>query len=144
MGRNLKTVTSDQLRKLIKQSGAGGFLGRGTRLFDREYALFSISEIDARVQAAISSLFDDGITDQSYADNGADCDNFALLIQAEVMKAWMLENKGKTSYPAIAFGSGIMPKHSVNVGICEDGVRIWNYGTLTDWNPSELFEVEIR
>lgn len=141
----MKTVTSRELKKLIRASGAGGFFGRGIRLFDEQYAIFTVSEMDTIVTCAMGKLASEGIVpEEDYAENAGDCDTLATIIWAEILKGWMKKHKGQKSYPAIAFGFGIMPDHAVNVGVCKEGVKIWNYGTLTDWNPKDLIEVDVR
>lgn len=140
----MKTVTSDELKKIIRTSRAGGLFGRGIRLFDEQYAIFTVSEMDTIVTCAMARLTAEGIAPEGYAENGFDCDNIATIIWAEILREWMLKHKGQQSYPAIAFGFGTLPEHAVNVGVCEEGIKIWNYGTLTDWDASALSEVDFR
>lgn len=140
----MKTVTSDELKKIIRASRAGGLFGRGIRLFDEQYAIFTVSEMDTIVTCAMGKLASEGLSPDDYAEDMGDCDTLATIIWAEILREWMLKHKGQQGYPAIAFGFGILPEHAVNVGVCEEGIKIWNYGTLTDWDASALSEVDFR
>lgn len=139
------TVSADDLRKELRKLGIGGWMGRGLRLFDQQYALIPYVEMDAMVVSAMNKLDNEGlIPSEDYATDGGDCDNWTLWVQAEVTKSWSLKHQGLSQYPALAFGRCMVPGHDINIGITASGPYVWNYGTVTAWNLKSLTEVEFK
>lgn len=122
------------------------FGGDPIRLFDKEYMFdLPVGKLAIMVQRAMRSLEEQGFEpSEDYAENGADCDKWVRLILAECEKQWMKENEGKNSYPALPLGRWIAKGHALVFGLTEyDGLQIWNYGVLTQWDKNNCIEVEI-
>jgi hypothetical protein len=135
--------TNKQFEKRIRSYGVGGFWGRGIRLFDEHFeALPTIQEYDGMVKIAMQKLASEGFVPQEdYAEDGADCDNWAMMIYVEVMKQWIKKHEGSKSYPALEFGWDIMKGHANNIALSEKEVGIWNYGQLVSVDPATIIEV---
>jgi hypothetical protein len=143
-------MNSKDFRKRLKQAiphlRKPLFGGDPIRLFDEEYA-FDIpsGKLERMVQIAMDNLYVQGLEpSEDYAKNGGDCDKWVLLIRAEVQKQWMNEHAHLNSYPAIPLGRWIANGHALVFGLTEnDGLQVWNYGTLTQWEIKNCIEVEI-
>ena len=133
------------LSNILTDKGIGGFWGSGIRIKDRDFANASLEDADQRVGMAMQKLSDEGLVPQDdYAANGADCDNWAGWIWAEVSKQWAKEHEGQESYPAYPLGSAWQPGHEFNCGVFDGQVHTWNYGQRVEWDLNKIKEVEFK
>jgi len=140
----LKTVTPAELKKLIRASGAGGFFGFKDRFFDESFHIPEPEDAKKRMADAVQKVSGRGlIPEETYAENGSDCENFAKWYQAEVTMQWAVEHIGQRSYPAYAIAFLVVPGHGINMAATTEGLLFWNFGTLIDWDAKEIKEVEI-
>jgi len=138
-------MTSAEIKKYLKSKGAGGFWGRGIRLFDEQYDIIHKADMDSMVSDSLEKLKSEGL--DPYADYFrwiADCDNWTLWLQSEVSKAWAVKNKDNTQARPLAFGRCLVPGHDLNIGITTEGVTIWNYGAPYNIDLKTIKEVEFK
>ena len=137
-------MDAESVKKILRNEGIGGFMGRGIRLFDHDFMSLPLSEIDSRCEDAMAKLAQEGLTTEDYRENGVDCDNFALWIQSEVTKQWAIDSKPKAKTPALLFGRAALPGHEINIAICEGNIFTWNYGQLFTVDLKTIKEVEFK
>ena len=136
---------SSYLRKVIRSAGAGGFMGRGIRLFDHEYHVPHFAWLNERIKIAMHLLAAKGFDPSAfYRDNGADCDNWAMWVQSEVTQMWAIDHRSEVEIPALAFGRAALPGHEINVGVCVEGIKAWDYGQPVEIDPKTIKEIELK
>jgi hypothetical protein len=140
------TRTSKQVTETLKREGVGGWFGRGIRLFDESYWIPTTDWMNQRVADAVARLKREDLDPATdYAPDGSDCDNWALIIAAEVSKQWIHQNKDRRGgYPSLAFGIAVAPGHALNIGITTEGVRYWNYGQYVPAWDGQITEVDFK
>ena len=131
-------MISKDLKKLLRQHRIGGTFGRGIRLFDSDFITnMPVSTMDDMVQRA-REYIDPRV---SYRKFVSDCDNYSLFYHALVSLEWA--SNSNNIFP-LAFGRAHQPGHDFNIGICKEGIFVWNYGVLTDWDLSKIDEIEFK
>lgn len=137
-------MTDTELKKTLRDNGIGGLFGRGLRVFDKEYHLPKFSDANNRVIRAVNQLAAKGLPISAYRKDGVDCDNFAMWIQSLVTIDWAIERLAFPDTPAYPLGTAIIPGHAINIAVCKDGIKTWNYGAVHGFDLKTIKEVEFK
>ena len=142
----MKTIPASEVKKLLRAqfpSLKKPWFGLDPiRLFDMSYCIPSFGWVNAAVENAMHNIEKRGlIPSRDYIANSADCENWALWIQAEVTMEWALN--GEKGH-AVTFGFDTDKGHALNIAITDSGIKFWNYGVYSELWSGEILEVEFK